>query len=161
MILFSILGGLTVLVVIYVAWGRTWLKRQRWAVRFFAWIEPIEIAGWRKSETILWARFRQGLGLILTAMASLGQFDLSPVTMLLPPKLQWIVPLLPLAISMSGALSEKLRRDTTKPLELVEVPDAAPLHVVEAVQQAEVAKAVAVATVKTDAAERQASGFPQ
>lgn len=153
------LSILTLLVVAYVVGGRSWLKRQSWAAGFFAWIEPIEIILWRKSETILWARFRQGLGLVLTLLASLGQFDLSPIFPFLPDWLHWLPPMLPLVISMSGALSEQLRRNTTRPLELVEVPDVAPPAVAAAVARAETSKEVAIDAVKVDAEERKISGF--
>jgi len=86
MTLFIVLGVLTVLVAAYVMGGAKWLKSKPWTARFFAWIEPFEIVCWRKSESILWARFLQGVGLILTGLSSLGQFDLSPIMPLLPER---------------------------------------------------------------------------
>ncbi len=149
---------LTLLVVAYVAGGRDWLKRRAWMARFFAWIEPIEIKLWRKSETILWARFLQGLGLLLTFLSSLGEFDLSPLFPFLPDSWHWLPPTLPLMVSLAGALNEQMRKATSTPLELVEVPDEKPPAVAAAIAAADVSKAIAVEAVKVDAEEKKVSG---
>ncbi len=159
MTLFIALAVLTLLIVIYVAGGRTWLQRQPWAAGFFRWIEPIEIKCWRKSETLLWARFLQALGLVLTALSSLGQFDLSPIMPFLPDRYRWVPSMLPLIISMAGSLNEQLRKATTKPLELVELPDALPPAVAAAVATADATKEMAVEAVKTDTEEKKVSGL--
>lgn len=159
MTLLIVLGALAILIAAYAMGGRKWLKSKPWAAAFFARIEWIEIKGWRKSESLLWNRFLQGAGAILTGAASLGQYDLSPVMALLPEKYHWLPPMLPLIISMLGAMGENLRRYSTKPLELVEVPDAAPPRVAAAVARAELIKDMAVSTVQNDAAEKQASGL--
>lgn len=150
MILFVTIAILALLIAAYAAGGRKWLKTKPWMAGFFAKIEPMEILLWRKSESILWARFLQGLGLLLTALTALGTFDLSPLFPLLPDKYRWVQPMLPLIISAAGAMNEALRRSTSKPLELVEVPDAAPPRVAAAVATAEATKEIAVAAVKAE-----------
>lgn len=149
--MFLALGILTLIVGVYVAGGRAMLKRQAWTAGFFARIEPIEIACWRKSEAILWARFLQGAGLVLTLLTTLGSFDLSPLFPLLPAGYQWLPPILPLVVSVAGVLQENLRRYTTKPLELVEVPDVAPSKVAAALDIAQDITDTAVAIVAIDA----------
>lgn len=159
MMLLIVLGVLTVVVVAYAMGGRKWLKSKPWSAGFFAAIEPFEIVCWRKSESLLWYRFLQGMGAILTGASALGQFDLSPLWPFLPEKYRWLPPILPLIISMLGAMGENLRRYSTKPLELVEVPDVAPPHVAAAVAAAEVTKNVAVKAVALDLEEKKASGL--
>jgi len=151
--------GLPTLVILaYVIGGREWLKRRPWAASFFAKIEPVEITLWRKSETILWARFQQVLGVVLTLLMGIGTLDLSPLFPLLPEQYKWLPSLLPLIISAAGKVEEWNRTHTTKPVELVEVPDKAPPAVAAALQQAEATKQNAVIAVAVDAAERQVSG---
>jgi hypothetical protein len=147
MILLFAIGAPTLVILAYVLGGRKWLKKQPWSANFFTTIEPFEIVLWRKSETILWARFQQLLGIVLTLLSQLGTVDLSPLFPLLPPKLQWLPACLPLIVSIAGKIEEWNRLDTTKPLELVEVPDNAPLKVTEAVKLAEAVKVAAVAVV--------------
>jgi hypothetical protein len=151
-ILFASLTFVTGLVLVYVIAGRPWLKRQPWTGKFFDWIEPIEIKFWSKSETILWARWRQFLGLLGTVLAFIGTIDLTPFYAITPEKYQWMLPFAPLAITLSASLSEYLRRYTTKPLELVAVPDeGASPRVEKAMAAAEVAKDKAVTVVEVDA----------
>jgi len=127
-------------------------------VEFFATIEPIEITLWRKSETILWARFQQLCGILLTLLTEMGTLDLSPLFPLLPEKYKWLPSMLPLVISVAGRVSEMQRLDTTKPVQLVELPDVLPPHVAEVVREAEVTKQNAVAVVETIAAVKKAEG---
>lgn len=142
-----ILGGLTAWVAIWVVWLRPWLRTRPWAQRFFAWIEPMEIIFWQKSETILWARFMQLLGAVSSALIFIGTLDLTPLYAVLPVRYQWIIPLAPLAISVVGRVEEVLRRDTTKPLIEVAASTATLEKVADKVEQAQVAKAEVVAAI--------------
>lgn len=135
---------------------RPWLKAQSWAAGFFAWIEPIEIALYKKSETILFARLKVLTGLLLTLLTSLGTVDLTAVVPIIPEKhrpwVQALMSLMPLAISAIGVMDERLRNTTTKPLELVALPEnkPLPLAVEMAVQVADQAKVEAVKAIKAD-----------
>lgn len=157
MMLFAILAFTTGLVLVYVVAGRVWLKKQVWTGKFFTWIEPYEIAFWSKSETILWARWWQFLGLLVSVLAFIGTIDLTPFYSITPEKYQWMLPFAPLIINLSSTLSEYLRRYTTKPLELVAVPDeGASPRVEKAMAAAEVAKDKAVVAVEVDASIKKA-----
>ena len=118
-----ILLGFIAFVIIYVVFLRNWLKERIWAKGFFAWIEPYEIALWRKSETILWARFLIVLGLIPPILEQLGELSGSGIERFLPEKYQ---ALWTLSFTVIGVVNEFLRRSTTKPLEIVALPESAP-----------------------------------
>ena len=118
-----ILLGFIAFVIIYVVFLRNWLKERTWAKGFFAWIEPYEIALWRKSETILWARFLIVLGLIPPILEQLGELSGSGIERFLPEKYQ---ALWTLSFTVIGVVNEFLRRSTTKPLEIVALPESAP-----------------------------------
>lgn len=148
MMLLLAFGLPTLLILAYVLGGRSWLKRQPWAQGAFAKIEPVEIALWRKSETILWARFQQALGVILTLLMGIGTLDLSPLFPLLPDKYKWLPSLLPLIITVTGRIDEWNRLNTTKPIELVEVPDKAPPDVAEAIEAVEIVHQEAIKVVE-------------
>lgn len=141
------------LIAAYVMWGRTWLKSKSWAQGFFAWIEPVELMLWSKSETILWARLKQFTGVFLTFLTSIGAIDITPIMPFVPDEYEGILRavfnLIPLVITLVGIVDEKLRRDTTKPLALVAIAekDITPA-VAEAIEVAEIAKVQAVAEVK-------------
>lgn len=145
-----IIAGLSAFIAWYVVAGRKWLK----AKPSMAWLytstfgEWVERTFFKKSESILWARFLQFLGYGLTALNALDGIDLTPLTLLLPDQLDWIVPVLPLLISAAGHIQVKLRLETTKPIELVDLPHDVPAEVVEAQQIVEVAKDHAVAAVQ-------------
>lgn len=139
--------------LLYALWGRDWLKRQPWAAGFFALVEPVELLLFKKSETILFARSLTVLGGILTFLTQLGQIDITPLMPFVPEKYHGLVQfgwnLLPLTITGLGMIVERLRNQTTKPLELVAVPEAAtPPEVKEAIEIAEIAKVQAVEAVK-------------
>jgi len=141
------------LVAVYVVWVRKWLKTKAWAQGFFAWVEPIELFLFSKSETILWARLKQFTGVLLTFLTSMGAIDITPLMPFVPDAYEGmfraVFNLIPLVITLVGIVDEKLRRDTTKPLALVAIPekDITPA-VAEAIAVAEVAKVEAVAVVK-------------
>lgn len=120
-----ILTGVIVLLVWYAMAGRAWLKSQWWAEGFFAWIEPIEIRLYQKSETVLMGRLMWVGGAIVTLYDSLATFvtslDLTPVT----NRMFSFIPadLRPLTISSGligvGLLITWLRKRTTKALDQV------------------------------------------
>src|SRR6188768_2431154 len=134
---------ITGLILLYALWGREWLKTKSWAQGFFEFIEPIEIFIYKKSETILVARSLQGLGAILTVLTWIGSIDITPIMPLVPEKYQPYVhagmSFLPLVLNGLGAIVERLRNQTTKPIELVAVPDKV------VAETPALAKAVAVA----------------
>lgn len=138
----------TVAVATYVVWVRPWLRIQPWAQPFFDAIEPIERVLWKNSESILWARFLQGLGALLTFLVQIGSIDLTPLAPLLPEGLQWLPGVLPLLVTFAGYVQEKLRKGTTKPLEIVAMRTDAPLEVKLDAAKADVATAKAVASVE-------------
>jgi Na+/proline symporter len=122
------LAIVSVLFAIYVVWGRPWMRKAPWAQPFFAWIEPIEVALWWKSETVLKARAKMLLGLVLTLLTQIGTLDITPLMPLVPdqyePMVTFAFNLLPMILTLGGWVDEKLRKDTTKPLEVVALPDA-------------------------------------
>ena len=146
------LAILTGLALVYVIAGRDRLKKLPGLVNFFAWFEPYEIRFWRKSETIFKARFLQFVGLLLSFLTFIHSNDLTVLMPFLPIWAQMLMPLMPLVINLLSSLDEYLRRGTTKPLELVEVPSDAPPKVAAAVKAAEVSKDKAVAVVEKESA---------
>lgn len=141
-------GLFVALLLFYVLWGRAWLKTKPWMRGFFDFIEPIEIFLWRKSETLLWARFLMVAGMI---PPMLEQFSA------LKPLFDGIAPYLPanwqsyisLTFTILGMVGEVQRRYTTKPLEIVELPSAVPAPVAAALAKADDAKVEAVAAAAT------------
>lgn len=142
--------------VLYALILRPWLKKQSWAQSFFAWIDPIELALFKKSETILMGRLLWVGGLIVTAYDGLALFvhslDITPLTtrffdwLSIPPDLRNLSATA--IIGIIGLLINRLRKTTTKPLELVAVPDTKlPPAAAQAIAQAEVAKEQAVQAV--------------
>lgn len=148
-----VLAVITGLLLLYALWGRDWLRSKPWAQGFFAWIEPIEIALFRKSETILFARLLSGLGVVLTFLTQISTIDLTPIMPFVPEKYALYVHVafnsMPLVITGLGAIIERLRNRTTKPIELVAVAekDITP-EVAVALEVAESVKEKAVATVE-------------
>lgn len=145
----------TALVLTYALWGRAWLKSKPWSERFFTAIEPYELFLFKKSETILVARLKMLTGALLTLQTQVGSIDLTPIMPFVPEKYQpyvnFAINLAPLVLSAIGFMDEKLRNETTKPIELVAVQERAmPQAVADAIAVADYAKASAVATV-TDA----------
>lgn len=140
------------IILIYALWLRDWLKQQPWAQGYFDLVEPVERLAFKKSETILWARTLQIIGLLMTFLAGLGEFDLSPLLAFLPEKWKWVASMLPLIISVAGSINVKLREQTTLPLEVVALPDKVSSDVAVSVQAAVVASKDAIATVKDDKA---------
>lgn len=150
---FLIAALITTLIYVMI---RPWLKEQPWAAPFFKFMEPIEIKLFKKSETILFARLKVLVGVLLTLLTTLGSVDLSLILPLLPQEhrgiAQAIINLMPMIISVMGLMDERLRNTTTKPIEMVALPEnkPLPLDVVIAVEAANQAKAEAVAVIKAD-----------
>ncbi len=138
----------------YALWGRAWLKEKPWTASFFAWIEPIEIILFKKSEAILVARMKMLIGVLLTVLTYLGSIDLTPIMPFVPDGWQAMVKnvfnLLPMIITLVGMMDEKIRNAVTKPIELAALPDkvvAENPKVAEAVAMADATKTEAVAAV--------------
>lgn len=152
-----ILALITTLLLWYALQGRDWLKSKPWpwAQSFFAWVEPIEIVLFKKSQTILFARLKMATGLLLTYLTQVGDIDLSPWMPFVPEKYQPYVNAavnsIPLVLVLVGWADERLRKTTTKPIELVAVPDKVVAEnpvVADAVRIADAVKIEAVATVE-------------
>lgn len=146
-IIFFLIGS-AFIVLVYALWGREHLK----AIfpKFFAWIEPGERWLWNKSETILWSRFLMFAGALPPLLDTVGALNIPELMAVLPQK---YVPYLSLIFVMCGLVSEILRRYTTKPLSVVELPDKLPPKVEAAVAEAETAKDAAVVVVEKAKAE--------
>ena len=150
---------IVVLILAYVVEGRAWLKRKPWAASFFAWIEPIEIALFKKSETMLVGRLLSVGGMIVSAYDAVAVFlpglDLTPVTDRLlanvPQDMRGLV--VGAMFAGLGWLISFLRKHTSKPLEIVELPDVLPAAVAAKVEEAEQVKVDAVAAVAEAKAE--------
>lgn len=152
-----VLAIITALLLWYALQGREWLKSKAWAAPFFAWIEPIELALYKKSETILVARLKVVVGAVLTLLTQIGSIDLTPIMPFVPEKYQpyvnFAINLVPLAISAMGFLDERLRYTVTKPVELVAVAEKdMPPEVADALGTADAAKVDAVAAVEASKA---------
>lgn len=150
-----VLAVITAVILWYALQGRDWLKTKPWAQGFFAFVEPIEIKLFKKSQTILFARLKILSGIVLTMLTQIGTIDLTPLMPFVPDKYEGAVRvafnLLPLVITAIGWMDESLRNKTTKPLELVAVPEAklSP-EASQAIAAAEMAKAEAVAAMKVN-----------
>lgn len=151
-----ILAIIVALGFIYALVLRPWLKKQVWAQRFFAWIDPIELALFKKSETILVGRLLWVGGLFVTFYDGLATFvhslDLTPLTtrifdwLQIPPDMRNLS--VTAFVGILGLLINRLRKATTKPLELVAVPEAKVTPAAaQAMAKAETAKDQAVAAV--------------
>ena len=144
------------LIMAYALAIRPWLKNQPWAQRFFAWIEPAELALFKKSETVLMGRLLSIGGAIVTAydgfMAYFSGLSWTPLTTRVMDYLSVPVDMRPLAMSAAvsglGVAIVSLRKRTTKPLSLVAVHDAnVPPTAAKAMAAAETAKDNAVQAV--------------
>lgn len=143
----------TAVVAVYAVYARPILREQAWAKPWFDFIEPIERRLFLKSETILMARTKMLVGMLLTLLTQLGQIDITPLMPLVPDDWEATIKVLwnflPMVITIMGWWDEQLRKDTTKPIEVVALPEdkkADPV-VAEAVAKVEEAVAVAKSTV--------------
>ena len=151
-----VLALLVALAFIYALVLRPWLKKQSWAQGFFASIDTVEAALFKKSETILVGRLLWIGGLFVTFYDGLAVFvhslDITPLTtrifdwLQIPPDMRNLSATA--AIGIIGLIINKLRKTTTKPLELVAVPDAQVTPAAaQAMARAETAKDQAVSAV--------------
>lgn len=111
--------GLTIFAILWATVIRPQLRNRPYFKAFFDWVEPIETMLYRKSEGIFWARYQQFMGILIMVLAYLGQLDVSIVN---PVVAQEYQPFVPLALNLSGTIAESLRRDTSKPLEVIAAP---------------------------------------
>lgn len=118
-VLYALLATLVVVGVAYTL-ARPWLKSKAWAAKWFATVEPLEIAFFKKSETILFARLKTVTGVALALLTQAGSVDLTPLLPFLKEEHRaWVataIGLLPLVLSALGMIDEYLRKQTTKPL---------------------------------------------
>lgn len=142
-------AGLTLFVALYVTVIRPWMRNKPWAQGYFKFFEPMENL-WKKSETILFARWNQLMGLILMGAGFLGGIDYSILHPIVPEKYQPFLPMIPVALNMLGGVIEALRRDTTKPLEVVAAPEEKAPEVIAAIEKAEAATNAAVTEIAID-----------
>jgi hypothetical protein len=135
---------------------RPWMKKQAWAQAWFAWVEPIELAVFKKSETVLAGRLVWLSGFVVAAYDAIAAFatqlDLTPLqtrifdALHIPPDMRALAT--SATIMGIGLAMVKLRKTTTRPLELVAVPDASVTpKLAQALDVAEVTKNDAVAAV--------------
>lgn len=147
------LAVLTAAVAIYAVVLRPWMRDKPWADGYFRLVEPVELLFFGKSESLLWARWQQLLGLALTAAGYLGGLDYSFLMPFVDEKYHPALPAIPMVFNLLGTLAEALRRDTTKPIEVVALPEDRPIEVEQAIKAAEVKASSAVEIVKEAKAE--------
>ena len=150
------LAILIAILIWYALRGRAWLKTKPWAQPFFSWIEPVEIALFKKSETILVGRLLWVGGLLVTSYDGIAVFasslDLTPVTtrifdaLHIPPDMRGLT--VTAFLGMIGLLMNWLRKRVTLPIEIVAVADKdVTPKVAEAIAVADQTKVEAVAAV--------------
>jgi hypothetical protein len=147
-----VLALIVALAFIYALVLRPWLKKQSWAQGFFASVDTLESALFKKSETILVGRLLWIGGLFVTFYDGLAVFvhslDITPLTtrifdwLHVPPDMRNLSATA--FVGILGLLINRLRKTTTKPLDVVALP------------QAQVTPAAAQAIAKVDAANQQA-----
>lgn len=151
-IVLLVLALFVALAFIYALVLRPWLKKQSWAQGFFANVDTLESALFKKSETILVGRLLWIGGLFVTFYDGLATFvhtlDLTPLTtrifdwLQIPPDMRNLSATA--AIGIIGLLINRLRKSTTKPLDVVSLP------------QTQTTPAAAQAIARADVANQQA-----
>lgn len=138
---------ITVLVALYVVWLRPRMRKTAWGAAFLDWIEPMERVLYWKSETVLWARFKQVMVSLFGLLAIIGQLpDLTPFIQFFPEEVRPFLLVIPgLALWLDNSIGVALRKDTTKPLEIVAMRTDAPEAVKAAAADAEAVTKDAVA----------------
>lgn len=153
------LSVIIALAMVWSLWGRDWLKNQNWEWSniFFAWIEPIEIKVWKNSKTIFMARLKMLTGMLLTLATQTGSIDITPLMPIVPDAwestFRAIWNMLPLTVTLLGWMDEWLRRESTKPLEMVALPENKPPEVAQAEAKIDAAVAEAKLVVAVAKAE--------
>lgn len=151
-----LIGVLTpiVAILVYAMVGRAWLKSKTWTVGFFSKIEPVEIALYRKSETLLVGRLLSIGGVLVTlydtAAVSFASLDLTPITSRLlsgvPEDMRGLV--VSATFAAIGLLMSWLRKRVSQPIEITSVSDKnVTPKVAEALAMADATKTEAVAAV--------------
>lgn len=140
----------TAVIAVYVVILRPWLRGQVWAEGYFKLVEPVELWLYSKSESILWSRFLMVFGALPGIMSQIGGFDFTPFIDWIPEKYR---PWLFLGVTLCGIVGEALRRDTTKSLDEVALPEEKPIEVEMAVKAVEIKREVAAEVIKEAKAE--------
>lgn len=144
------------LLFIYALVLRPWLKHQPWAQSFFAKVDAVELALFKKSETVLMGRLLWIGSGIVTLYDTVGVFfsslDLTPIQTRVFDALHVPQDLRSVALSGFvagiGLVMVYLRKRTTKPIELVAVADKdVTPKVAEAIAMADATKTEAVNVV--------------
>ncbi len=136
---------ITAVIAVYVVLLRPWMRKREWAQGYFRVVEPVELWLYGKSETLLWSRFLVLIGMVPGFLSAFAGFDFSPFIEWVPDKYR---PWLFLAVTVAGVMGEALRRDTTKPLDEVALPDPAPIEVERAVEAADLKRDVASVVIE-------------
>jgi hypothetical protein len=152
--------ALALVLTVYALLIRPWLRKRGLAPWWFEAVDRIELTLFKKSETILFARLKVAVGILLSLLTDLSGMDLTPLMPFVPEEwmgtVQLAIKALPLLLSLVGWADERLRYDTTKPIDVVAVSVDAPAEVQAAVAVVEATNAEAVATVKVAQAEAAA-----
>jgi hypothetical protein len=154
------IGAMFIIVGILLAYAlalRPWLKKQSWAQGFFAKIDTIEAALYKKSETVLAGRLLWLGGGVVTAYDAVGTWfnnlDFTPITtrifdfIHIPQDLRGLT--LSAFITAIGLMIVNLRKKVTKPLEVVALPNSQVTPAAaQAIARVDVANGQAVAAVE-------------
>lgn len=130
----------TTVIVLWVVLLRPLMKASPWFDWLFDVIEPFELWVYNKSGAILWARWQQFLGIVLTLVGLFGGIDWTWAAPLTPDWMDGYLPLIPVVLMISGTIAERLRRVTTEPLAVVALPNVLPIEVAGAIANADYAK---------------------
>jgi len=146
--------SLTAIVAVWTVIVRPWLRDKPWMQWFFAnpVVEWIEIHVYRKSETLLWARWFQLMGAVAVSAGYLGGIDWTIFAPVIPEKWLPFLPMIPLALNFIATIAEAQRRDTSEPLSVVSLPQVVSQEVASAVDALKTAKIEAVSVVKKEEA---------
>lgn len=166
MTILIVLAVITGLLLWYAMRGRDWLKTKPWAEKFFALIEPAEIFLFKKSQAILVGRLLWFGGGLVTVYDSIAVFasslDLTPITTRVlssvPEDMRGLV--VSSIFGLIGLVINWLRKRTTKPIELVAVPDKVVAEnpaLAQAVATADAAKTEAIAVTAVAVADAKAA----
>lgn len=145
MSLFSVIFFLTALIALYAVVIRPWLRTKPWAEGFFKAIEPFETLFYGKSESILFARWNTFIGLLLQILQIAGGIDLNLLKPVIPEKYHPFLPMTPTLLMILGVVLEALRRDVSKPLSVVSMPEEKTAEQSAVVKNVEAANKLATA----------------
>jgi nitrate reductase gamma subunit len=141
---------IAVLIAFYVVWLRPRMKATAWGQAFLSKIEPMERILYWKSETMLWSRFKVFFGTVMTTLVAV---DWNSVAPLIPEKYRSLVLVLPtIFVALDGLMGEKMRRETTQPLEVVAMRTDAPVELKLEAAEAKLKTAQTVEAIKASEA---------